>query len=144
MPLARIDLTEGKSPEYRRTLADVVYDQMFIHLGVPEDRFQVVTQHPRGEVIADPDYLGIYRSEDAVFIQLVFLDVATPEQKGNFYKAVVDELHEKLLLRTEDVFFNLQTVQPADWSMGNGIVTYANGVPADRLDPNSIPADFHW
>ncbi|WP_197914611.1 tautomerase family protein [Rhodococcoides fascians] len=85
MPLARIDLTEGKSAEYRRTIADVVYDQMIIHLGVPEDRFQVITQHPPGEVIADPDYLGIYRSEDAVFIQLIFLDVATPEQKGNFY-----------------------------------------------------------
>jgi hypothetical protein len=28
--------------------------------------------------------------------------------------------------------------------MGNGIVTYANGVPANRLDPNSIPADFAW
>ena len=144
MPLARIDLTEGKSYEYRRTIADVVYDQMIVHLGVPEDRFQVITEHPPGHVIADPDYLGIRRSEDAVFIQLVFLDVATPEQKGAFYKAVVDELHERLLLRREDVFFNLQTVQPADWSMGNGIVTYANGVPADRLDPDSIPADFEW
>jgi 4-oxalocrotonate tautomerase len=35
-------------------------------------------------------------------------------------------------------------VQPADWSMGNGEVTYAKGVPADRLDPNSVPADFKW
>jgi 4-oxalocrotonate tautomerase len=144
MPLARIDLIEGKSAEYRRTIADVVYDQMSVHLGVPEDRFQVITEHPAGDLIADPDYLGIRRSENVVFIQLVFLDVATPEQKGRFYKAVVDELHEKLLVRREDVFFNLQTVQPADWSMGNGVVTYAKGVPADRLDPDSVPADFHW
>jgi hypothetical protein len=34
--------------------------------------------------------------------------------------------------------------QPADWSMGNGIVTSAAGVPADRLDPDSVPADFAW
>jgi phenylpyruvate tautomerase PptA (4-oxalocrotonate tautomerase family) len=144
MPLARIDLLEGKSAEYKRTIADVVYEQMSIHLGVPEDRFQVINEHKAENLIADPDYLGIYRSENVVFIQLIFLDVATPEQKGNFYKAVVTELHERLHLRTEDVFFNLQTVQPADWSMGNGIVTYANGVPADRLDPNSIPTDFAW
>ncbi|WIE54753.1 tautomerase family protein [Curtobacterium sp. MCBD17_003] len=144
MPLARIDLLEGKSAEYKRTIADVVYEQMSIHLGVPEDRFQVINEHKAENLIADPDYLGIYRSENVVFIQLIFLDVATPEQKGNFYKAVVTELHEKLHLRREDVFFNLQTVQPADWSMGNGIVTYANGVPADRLDPNSVPADFAW
>jgi 4-oxalocrotonate tautomerase len=144
MPLARIDLIEGKSAEYRQTIADVVYDQMIVHLGVPEDRFQVITEHPAGNLIADPDYLGIHRSENVVFIQLVFLDVATPEQKGGFYKAVVDELHEKLHLRREDVFFNLQTVGPADWSMGNGIVTYAKGVPADRLDPGSVPSDFTW
>jgi len=26
MPLARIDLAQGKSPEYRRTIGDVVYE----------------------------------------------------------------------------------------------------------------------
>lgn len=144
MPLARIDLVEGKSAEYRRTIADVVYEQMTIHLGVPEDRFQVITEHKAENLIADPDYLGIRRSENVVFIQFVFLDVATPDQKGAFYKGVVDQLHERLLIRPEDVFFNLQTVQPADWSMGNGVVTYAHGVPADRLDPDSVPADFQW
>lgn len=144
MPLARIDLVEGKSAEYRRTIADVVYNQMTVHLGVPEDRFQVINEHPAENLIADPDYLAIRRSENVVFIDLTFLDVATPEQKGNFYKAVVDDLHEKLLIRREDVFFKLATVQPADWSMGNGEVTYGKGVPADRLDPDSVPDDFEW
>ena len=86
----------------------------------------------------DPDYLSLYRSENCIFIQLIFLDVASPEQKAAFYKAVVDQLHEKLQVRPEDVFFNLITVQPADWSMGNGQATYINGVPTDRLDPNSV------
>ena len=50
----------------------------------------------------------------------------------------MDQLEEKLQVRREDVFFNLMTVQPADWSMGNGLATYINGVPTNRLDPNSI------
>ena len=45
MPLARIDLIEGKSAEYRRTIADVVYDKMIECLGVPEDRFQTISEH---------------------------------------------------------------------------------------------------
>ena len=139
MPLARIDLVEGKSVAYRRTIADTVYDKMITELGVPEDRFQVITEHKVENFLYDPDYLGINRSENCIFIQLDFLDVASPEQKANFYRAVVDELHAKLHVRTEDVFFNLFTVQPADWSMGNGIATYNNGVPADRLDPDSVP-----
>ena len=139
MPLARIDLIEGKSAAYRRTIADVVYDKMIECLGVPEDRFQTISEHKAENFLFDADYLGIRRSENCIFIQLIFLDVATPEQKGTFYEAVVAELEEKLQVRPEDVFFNLMTVQPADWSMGLGVATYVRGVPADRLDPNSIP-----
>jgi 4-oxalocrotonate tautomerase len=116
-----------------------VYDKMIECLGVPEDRFQTISEHKAENFLFDADYLGIYRSENCIFIQLIFLDVATPEQKGAFYKAVVDELQEKLQVRPEDVFFNLMTVQPADWSMGLGVATYVRGVPTDRLDPNSIP-----
>ena len=140
MPLARIDLIRGKSAQYRRTIADVVYDEMITCLGVPEDRFQTITEHDADNFFFDADYLGIHRSENCIFIQLIFLDVATPEQKAAFYEAVVDKLHAQLQVRREDVFFNLLTVEPADWSMGNGIATYVNGVPADRLDPNSVPS----
>ena len=138
MPLARIDLIEGKSAEYRRTIADVVYDRMIDCLGVPEDRFQTITEHKAENFFFDPDYLSLYRSENCIFIQLIFLDVASPEKKAAFYKAVVDDLEEKIHIRREDVFFNLVTVNAPDFSMGNGVATYINGVPTDRLDPNSI------
>jgi hypothetical protein len=140
MPLARIDLIEGKSVEYRRTVADVVYDKMIECLGVPEDRFQTITEHKAENFFFDADYLGMYRSENCIFIQLIFLDVASPEQKAAFYKAVVDDLQQKLQIRREDVFFNLVTVNAPDFSMRNGVATYINGVPTDRLDPNSIKA----
>ena len=140
MPLARIDLIEGKSAEYRRTIADVVYDKMIECLGVPEDRFQTISEHKAENFLFDADYLGIYRSENCIFIQLIFLDVASPEQKGAFYKAVVDELQEKLQVRPEDVFFNLMTVQPADFSMGLGVATYVRGVPSRPSRPKLHPA----
>ncbi|MET0703522.1 MAG: tautomerase family protein [Mycobacterium sp.] len=139
MPLARIDLLEGKSAQYRRTIADVVYEQMISCLGVPEDRFQVISEHKPENFLFDPDYLGYYRSENCIFIQLIFLDVASAEQKAAFYRAVVDDLQAKLHVRPEDVFFNLMTVDPPDFSMGMGRATYVNGVPTDRLDPNSVP-----
>ncbi len=41
MPLARIDLTQGKSAEYRRTLGDIVYEAMVDVLRSPRgDQFQ--------------------------------------------------------------------------------------------------------
>ncbi|RYY07656.1 MAG: tautomerase family protein [Alphaproteobacteria bacterium] len=139
MPLARIDLLEGRSAEYRRTIADVVYDQMIVCLGVPEDRFQVISEHKPDNFFFDKDYLGYDRSESCIFIQLIFLDVASGEQKAAFYRSVVDDLVTKLHVRPEDVFFNLVTVDPPDFSMGMGRATYINGVPTDRLDPSSVP-----
>lgn len=70
MPHSR-ELTsfEGKSAEYRRTIADVVYDKMIECLAVPEDRFQTITEHKAENFFFDADYLSLYRSENCILIQ---------------------------------------------------------------------------
>ena len=126
MPLARIDLTQGKSAEYRRTLGDIVYEAMVDVLKVPRgDRFQVIAEHPAYAHIADENYLGITRTQDCVFIQLTLNVGRTVEQKKAFYKAVADAFHARLGLRPEDVFINLIEVPKENWSFGNGIAQYA-------------------
>ena len=72
-PKISLDLIKGKSAHYRRTIADVVYDRMIECLGVPEDRFQTIHEHEAENFLFDADYLGIYRSENCIFIQLIFL-----------------------------------------------------------------------
>lgn len=126
MPFARIDLTAGKSAEYRGTVGDVVYDAMIHVINVPkDDRFQVIAEHPAGALVADPGYLGIRRSQDCIFIQLTLNQGRTVEMKKAFYKAVADGLHERLDLRREDVFINLIEVPKENWSFGNGEAQYA-------------------
>ena len=126
MPLARIDLVQGKSPEYRRMIGDVVYEAVVAELKAPEgDRFQVITEHPAADFIADPRYLGINRTADVVFIQVTMNVGRTLEQKKGFYKKIADGLHERLGLRHEDVLINLVEVAKENWSFGNGIAQYA-------------------
>jgi 4-oxalocrotonate tautomerase len=126
MPLARIDLAQGHSAEYRQAIGEVVYDAMVEILKVPEgDRFQVITEHPAQNFIFDPDYLGIHRSKDCVFIQLTLLAGRTVDQKSAFYKAIADGLHKRLEMRREDVFINLVEVSKENWSFGNGEAQYA-------------------
>lgn len=126
MPLARIDLVQGKSPEHRRMIGDVVYEAVVSELKAPEgDRFQVITEHPAGDLIADPRYLGINRTADVVFIQVTMNVGRTLEQKKAFYKKIADGLHERLELRREDVLINLVEVAKENWSFGNGIAQYA-------------------
>ena len=125
MPLARIDLIEGKPADYRRTIGEVVYEAMIDTLKVPkDDRFQVVNEHPAENFVADENYLGIRRTADCVLIQFTLNAGRTVDVKKAFYKAVADGLNERLGLRREDVFISLVEVSKEDWSFGNGEAQY--------------------
>jgi phenylpyruvate tautomerase PptA (4-oxalocrotonate tautomerase family) len=126
MPLVRIDLLEGKTPEYREQVGRVVYEAMLEALGVPKnDRFQVITEHARAGLQFDRAYLGIERSDDCIFLQITLNAGRTLEAKKRFYKAVADGLHDALKLRREDVLINLVEVQKENWSFGNGEAQYS-------------------
>jgi 4-oxalocrotonate tautomerase len=126
MPFVRIDLARGKPQEYRAQIGEVIYRAMIAVLNVPKnDRFQVIAEHDKTDLIFDRTYLGIHRTDDCVFIQITLNTGRTVEMKQRFYKAVADGLHEKLRLRREDVFINLVEVAKENWSFGNGEAQYA-------------------
>jgi phenylpyruvate tautomerase PptA (4-oxalocrotonate tautomerase family) len=126
MPLVRIDLAAGKPADYRRGIGDVVYDAMRATIDVPEDdRFQVITEHPPGELVIDPGYMGIARTADCVVIQITMSEGRSVDKKRAFFKAIADGLHERLGLRREDAFIQLVEVKKENWSFGNGVAQYA-------------------
>lgn len=126
MPLVRIDLVKGKSPDYRRVIGEVVYEAMLQTINVPKnDRFQVISEHAAEDFVYDPNYLDIPRCNDCVFIQVTLNGGRTLEQKKAFYQAVAEGLHDRLKLRKEDVLISLVEVAKENWSFGNGIAQYA-------------------
>jgi 4-oxalocrotonate tautomerase len=127
MPLVRIDLIEGKTPEYRIRAGQVVYQALSDVLHAPQnDLFQVITEHPAAGLQFDRDYLGVHRTDDCIFIQITLNAGRTVEMKQQFYKAVADGLHEALNLRREDVFITLVEVPKENWSYGNGEAQYVS------------------
>ena len=125
MPLVRIDLPAGKTPDYGVTIGDVVYDALVETLDVPEDdRFQVITEHHGPGLVIDPTYLGIARTADAVLIQVTLNEGRTTVVKQAFYKAVADGLHQRVGLDRSDVVINLVEVRKENWSFGNGEAQY--------------------
>ena len=126
VPLARIDMPEGKPADYKKTIGEVIYDAMLSTIDVPkDDRFQIFTEHKPGTLVIDPTYLGIKRSPECIIIQITLNGGRTVEKKRAFYKAIADGLHERLGLRREDVFINLVEVSKENWSFGNGEAQYA-------------------
>ena len=125
MPFVRIDLREGKPAEYRVAIGEAVYDAL-ISIGVPaNDRFQVITEHPKGCLIFDPGYLGIERSDALIMIQITLNEGRSLDLKKRLYKTIADELHARLSVRREDIFINLVEVKKENWSFGNGEAQYA-------------------
>jgi 4-oxalocrotonate tautomerase len=131
MPLVRIDLLEGKTPEYGVQIGQIVARALSEVLNVPkDDLFQVITAHSKTGLRFDRNYLGIQRSDDCIFLQITLNSGRTVEMKQRFYKAVADGLHKSLKVRKEDVLINLVDVPKENWSFGNGEAQYAPVPPA--------------
>lgn len=126
MPLVRISMRAGKSPDHARAVGAAVHRAMVETVNVPaEDKFQVLTEHPAHGLVADPAYLGIARTDDVVFVQITLNAGRTLEQKKALYARIAELLKESAGIRPEDVLVNLVEVPRENWSFGNGIAQYA-------------------
>jgi phenylpyruvate tautomerase PptA (4-oxalocrotonate tautomerase family) len=121
MPFARIDLLQGKSAEYRSTVADVVYHGIVDVLKAPDgDRFIVIGEHTPENLIYDQRFLGWDRSPDFILIQVTSTVGNDKESKLAFFRYLADELKSKLSVRPDDIMINMVYVDRSDWSFGNG------------------------
>ena len=80
MPLVRISLREGTSPEYREAIAEGVHRALIDAIAIPPgDRFQVIDEYPAAGLIYDSSYLGVDRSDRVVFVQITMSTGRKPQ-----------------------------------------------------------------
>jgi 4-oxalocrotonate tautomerase len=121
MPLVRISVRQGKSAEYRKALGDGVHQAMIEALSIPpDDKFQVITEHPPEGLVYDPQYLGVQRSDRVVFVQITMSTGRKPQQKRKLYKRMAEVLAATADLNPRDLVINLVEVSWENWSFGNG------------------------
>jgi 4-oxalocrotonate tautomerase len=125
MPLVRIDLRHGSSPEYRKALGDGVHRAMIEAIAIPpDDRFQVISEHSASDLIYDPQYLGVRRSDRVVFVQITLSAGRKPQQKRKLYKRIAEILAESPGLSPQDLVINLVETSWENWSFGKGEAQY--------------------
>ncbi|MBT1669581.1 tautomerase family protein [Curtobacterium flaccumfaciens pv. flaccumfaciens] len=133
MPLVRIDLATGRTPEAVRGIADAIHQAIVAVYGIPvRDRFQVITEHPAQQIIAEDAGLGFERTEGVIVIQVFTQRGRTDEAKAALYRAIHDAL-AAIGVASEDVFIGYVENGPQDWSFGFGRAQYVTGelgVPA--------------
>jgi 4-oxalocrotonate tautomerase len=125
MPLVRIDLRAGSSPDYRRAIGDGVHRAMIEALAIPpDDRFQIIMEHAPEGLIYDAGYLGVHRSDRVVLVQITLSAGRKPQQKRKLYKRMAEILAESPGLNPKELVINLVEVSWENWSFGNGEAHY--------------------
>lgn len=126
MPLVRVALQEGKPRAVLQKISSAIHRAMVETISVPPlDRFQIITEHSKDQLVYDPEYLNIKRTDDIVIIQITMNLGRTLELKKALYARIADLLHQEAGLRKEDVMINLVEVPKENWSFGNGLAQYA-------------------
>lgn len=135
MPLIRIDVIQGRTPDQIKALLDATHRIVVEAFKVPvRDRYQIVHEHPPSHFIAEDTGLGITRTRNCVVFQLT----TRPHErtaKENFYKLLVRELEATCGIAPSDVIVSITTNSDEDWSFGNGRAQFLTGelAPARRV-----------
>ena len=127
MPLIRVDMIEGRTPDEIKTLLDAVHRTVLAAFKVPvRDRYQIVYEHAPSHFIVEDTGLGITRTRNCVVI-LVTTRPHEREAKESFYRLLVRELEAKCGLAPSDIVVSIVTNTDEDWSFGNGHAQYLTG-----------------
>jgi 4-oxalocrotonate tautomerase len=89
-----------------------------------QDRFQIITEHSANDLIYDPSYLGIERSDNIVLVQITLSAGRKPGQKRRLFQRMAEILAKNPGLRPEDLMVNLVETVWENWSFGNGEAQY--------------------
>ena len=127
MPLVRIDVNEGRSPEDLQQLSRGIHDAILAEYGIPErDYFHILTEHPQGQIFAQDAGLGFERTRGVVMIQIFTQGGRSQEAKQRLFAAVAEKL-SAVGVAGEDVFIGYVENTAGDWSFGFGRAQYVTG-----------------
>ena len=127
MPLVRIDVNEGRSPEELQRLSRGIHDAILAEYGIPErDYFHILTEHPQGQIFAQDAGLGFERTAGVVMVQIFTQGGRSQGAKQALFAAVAEKLSE-VDVAGEDVFIGYVENTAGDWSFGFGRAQYMTG-----------------
>ena len=133
MPLVRIDVNQGHTPEWLQGISRGVHAAIVAEYGIPErDYFHILTEHPAGQIVAQDAGLGFDRTPDVVMIQIFTQSGRSQLAKQSLFAAIAERLSAEGVAG-EDVFIGYVENTAGDWSFGFGRAQYVTGelgVPA--------------
>ncbi|EPH59395.1 tautomerase enzyme [Enterococcus faecium 13.SD.W.09] len=128
MPLLKIDLVKGKSPEDIKVLLDCLHEAVLTAFIVPKgDRYQIVTQHEPYEMILEDTGLGFQRNPTEQIAITIISRPRTKESKELFYQLVAEKLYQNLQIDAKNILISFIENDDSGWSFGFGRAQFLTG-----------------
>jgi phenylpyruvate tautomerase PptA (4-oxalocrotonate tautomerase family) len=138
MPLVRIDVIEGRTPEELQSLADCIHQAVLEAFAAPErDRYQVIQQHRREHLIVLDTGLGIERTDRVVLVQITS-QAREASEKTELYARLAELLEQRGVAAASDVVVSVVENTQVDWSFGFGRAQFLTGELSPRVPEPSI------
>jgi phenylpyruvate tautomerase PptA (4-oxalocrotonate tautomerase family) len=127
MPLVKIHVLKGRSPEEAAVLLDTIHDVVVASFGVlPRDRYQILQEHETSHIRALDTGLDIARSQK--FLLLEIISRPRPrDAKVAFYSSLTSALQARCNIPPSDVMVSMQINSDEDWSFGMGDAQFLTG-----------------
>ena len=114
MPLVRVDIIRGKSPEYKRKMLSCIHEGLVEALGIEDwDRFQRIVEIDR-ENFEIPEG----KSDCFTMIELTLFPGRTAGQKRMVIELITKKLRETLAIPEADVFLIIHEPPLENWGLG--------------------------
>jgi phenylpyruvate tautomerase PptA (4-oxalocrotonate tautomerase family) len=126
VPFVRIDALRADQARLDG-LGRAVHEALIDAIGIPaDDLFQVLTSHDgtTGRFRYDPDYLGVHRDDDVVYVDITMRSGRTDDQKKALYARIAELAGKYTGIQPRDMFVVIHENQFADWSFGEGVAQY--------------------
>lgn len=123
MPLVKIEIVKGKTPEFKKALLDGVHQALVDVFKIPDhDRIQRLYELDKKDFEFPPE-----KSQDPILIELVVFKGRSGEAKKSLFKAIVDNLEKSLGIKKTDVLIVIHELEKENWGV-------RGGVPATEVD----------
>jgi phenylpyruvate tautomerase PptA (4-oxalocrotonate tautomerase family) len=122
MPLVRISLLKGRSPEEKKILSGEIHAALVESIKIPQTDFN----HRINEYAPGDWQLPPGKTEKFVLVEITMLPGRSKEAKRNLYKGIVRRL-EALGIPTTDILIVLTEPPLENWGI-------RGGAPADEVD----------
>lgn len=139
MPMTKVYLLKGSTPEHRRCISESVHRSLVDVLGIPDDdKYHVFHELEPDNLITAPVAFGLERRPEAVFIQLYF-GPRPVEQLKELYRVLVGHLGENPGLEARDIYINVVESASANWWADGRVLNPQTGFD-ERIAADKVPA----